>query len=327
MMFTVHIPWMLVLLALALLPFFWQKARAISFSSLAALPRDKISTALTYFVRAVSALTIVSLVLGMAGLSRPETVVWRIGTGAQCVLLFDESDSMNEPFAGSAGTGKFESKMDATRRLALEYVANRPHDVLAVAAFGSSAIYVLSFTERKEALIAAVKAQAANLWGTSIDVGLFMALSFFENEPIVGSRCVIFFSDGGGAIRDDFKPKMRELFARYQVRLYWIFVRSPNERGPFDVSGPGPLFSLANVIYQSLAELGAPLKAYDAMNPNALREALADVDKLEKQPIPYKERVPRQDYSGLCYSLALILTLILIALKLMEVRQWRHKEG
>lgn len=326
MMFTVHLPWMLVLLALALLPFVWQKARAISFSSLRALPRDRISTALTYFVRAASSLTIVAIVLGMAGLSRPERDVWRTGRGAQCVLLFDESDSMNEFFAGAAGTGKTESKMDATRRLALEYVKGRPHDVLGVAAFGSAPVFVLPFTERREAIEAAVKALAANLWGTSIDEGLFMALSFFENEPLVGSRCIIFFSDGGGSIRDQFKDKMRELFAKHQVKLYWIFIRQPEERGPFDVNGPGRLFSLANIIYQSLADLGVPLKAYDAEQPNALRDALADVDKLERQPIRYKERVPRQDYAGRCYSLALILTLMLIAIKLMEVRQWR-KDG
>lgn len=323
MMFTVHLPWMLVLLALALLPFVWQKARAISFSSLRALPRDRISTALTYFVRAASSLTIVAIVLGMAGLSRPERDVWRTGRGAQCVLLFDESDSMNELFAGSAGTGKAESKMTVTRRLALEYVKGRPHDVLGVAAFGSSPVFVLPFTERREAIEAAVKALAANLWGTSIDEGLFMALSFFENEPMVGSRCIIFFSDGGGAIRDQFKDKIRELFAKHQVKLYWIFIRSPNERSPFD---KGPPFNIARDIYRSFQELGMPLKAYDAENPAALSDALSDVDKLERQPIPYKERVPWQDYAGRCYSLALILTLMLIAIKLMEVRQWRKDE-
>jgi len=328
MMLTVHIPWMLVLLALALLPFFWQKARAISFSSLAAIPRDKTSTALTYFVRAVAALTIASLVLGMAGLSRPERDVWRTGSGAQCVLLFDESDSMNELFAGSAGTGKMESKMTVTRRLALEYINSRSHDVLGVAAFGSSAVFVLPFTERKEAIEAAIKVQTASMFGTSIDDGLFMALSFFENEPMVGSRCIIFFSDGGGAIRDQFRDKIKELFERYRVKLYWIFIRQPEERGPF-VPNPSDskTFSVAGIIYQSLAGLGVELKAYDAEKPNALKDALADIDKLEKQPIPYRERVPRQDYSGLCYSLALILTLILIALKLMEVRQWRNREG
>lgn len=326
MMLTVHTPWLLALLALALLPFFWHKARAISFSSLKALPRDRISSVLTYLIRAAAALTIVAIVLGMAGLSRPERVVWRTGSGAQCVLLFDESDSMNELFAGSAGTGKSESKMTVTRRLALEYVENRPHDVLGIAAFGSYAVYVLPFTERKEAIQAAVKAQAANLWGTSIDDGLFMALSFFENEPAVGSRCIIFFSDGGGAIRDNLKPKLRELFARYQVKLYWIFMRSPDDRSPFDVSGPGRLYSLANIIYESLRELG-PLTAYDTISQSALREALADVDKLEKQPIRYSERVPREDYSGRCYALAFILTLILVAVKLMEVRRWRSRAG
>jgi mxaC protein len=281
-------PWLLVLLALALLPFFWQKARAISFSSLAIVPRDRVSVVITHIIRAAASLAIASLVLGMAGIVRPERTVVVKGTGAQCVLLFDESGSMDAKFAGALND---ETKIDVTRQMALEYVKKRPQDILGIAVFGTSAVFVMPFTQSREALEAAIMVQEAKLHGTSIDNGLFMALSFFEGEPLAGSRCIIFFSDGGSVLRHELRDTLRDLFRRYDVKLYWIFIRYEDEAGPFDAPSE---FNLARRIYDSLLELGVPLKAYDATNPGALSQALSDIDKLEKSVIFYQTTASRR---------------------------------
>ena len=46
---------------------------------------------------------------------------------------------------------------------------------------------------------------------------------------------------------------------------------------------------------------------------------MKQIDKLERHPVRYVERLPRKDLSALAFTLALIATTILVAAKLAQV--------
>jgi mxaC protein len=67
--------------------------------------------------------------------------------------------------------------------------------------------------------------------------------------------------------------------------------------------------------------LNIPYKAYQAENPDAVQEAINDINKLENRPLHYEEKIPKQDLSEFCYALATLLICLLLGLKLYEARQ------
>jgi len=76
-------------------------------------------------------------------------------------------------------------------------------------------------------------------------------------------------------------------------------------------------------LHRFFDSMGAPYKAYEADNPQALEAAIADVNRLENLPIVYRDTIPRRDLSPWCYGVALAAVLLLLAAKLMELRTWR----
>ena len=55
-------------------------------------------------------------------------------------------------------------------------------------------------------------------------------------------------------------------------------------------------------------------------SPQAVAEAIAEIDRQETRPIRYFERIPRQDLARPAFALAGILTALLLGAKLAERR-------
>jgi mxaC protein len=66
--------------------------------------------------------------------------------------------------------------------------------------------------------------------------------------------------------------------------------------------------------------LGIPYKAYQAENPDAVQEAINDINQLENMPLHYVEKIPKQDLSNQCYQLAMLFISLLWIFKLAEAR-------
>ena len=66
--------------------------------------------------------------------------------------------------------------------------------------------------------------------------------------------------------------------------------------------------------------LDVPYKAYQAENPQQVEEAIHDIDRLERYPITYTERLPRQDLTVLAYAIAGLFVALLAAAKMAETR-------
>jgi mxaC protein len=322
---TVESPTTLLALLIALLPLVSRSRQSNPYPYTALLPPDFISSAIDWGLRLLAAMTLSALVLGLAGLHQTEQVHERIGYGANMVLLIDRSSSMDTTFAGTTPDGTEESKAAAARRLLTTFIQQRPHDRIGVAAYSTAPLFVLPLTENKAATQAAIDATALpGLAYTHISKGLSMALSFFQSPALTGSKIILLVSDGAAAIDHDNELILRQLFTQYNTRLYWIFLRTANSPGLYDVAedsrNDNAQAMPERYLHLFFSSLNIPYQAYQAENPDAMQKAIADINRLEQSPLHYLQRVPKQDLSNLCYWVAMMGIVLLLAAKFCEVK-------
>lgn len=318
-------PWALAGMLLMVLPLLRSGMQATAYPWLEMLPADPLSQAITLIIRLLSMAAIAALVLGLSGVYLKEQKVERIGHGAHIVLLLDRSSSMDNTFAGKAPSGSDESKADAARRLLSEFVDQRPHDLIGVAAYSTSPLFVMPLTENRDAVHAAIDASATPaLAYTNISKGLGMALSFFEQQPVQGSRILLLVSDGAAVIDPDSEQALRVLFKQQQIRLYWLFLRTENSPGifaePDDPRDDNAQSMPELYLHRFFSSLDIPYQAYEAENPDAMQKAIADINRLEQLPLHYQASIPKQDLSGPCYAWAALLIALLLGLKFCEAK-------
>lgn len=309
-----------------LIPVLRSGMRATPYPWLDILPADPLSQMLALLIRLLKMAAFGTLILGLSGLYVKEQTVERIGHGAHIVMLLDRSNSMDNSFAGRAPSGNEESKASAARRLLTQFVDQRPQDLIGVAAYSTSPLFVMPLTENRTAVHAAIDATATPaLAYTNISKGLGLSLSFFEESPISGSRIVLLVSDGAAAIDRDSETALRLAFKRLQVRLYWLFLRTENSPGifaePDDPRDDNAQAMPELYLHRFFSSLGIPYRAYEAENPEAMQKAITDIDRLEQLPLHFQESVPKKDLSGICYGWAMALLALLLGLKLCEARK------
>ncbi len=325
MNFAFESPMVLSGLALLLLPLYNTGVRPSPHPWIELLPADSISIFFAGCLRLIGILTVASLILGLAGLYRKEQKIERIGQGAHMVLLLDRSSSMDNTFAGKTPSGKEESKTAAARRLLTDFIEHRPQDRVGIAGYSTAPIFIMPLTENKAAIRSAINATSTPaLAYTNISKGLAMALSYFDGVPMVGSRIVLLVSDGAAAIDPDTELVLRRQFKQQQVSLYWLFLRTANSPGIFgEVDDPRNDNAEAmpeRYLHLFFSSLNIAYQAYETENPEAMKRAINDINQLENQPLHYFEKIPKQDLSGQCYELATILLMLLLGLKLCEIR-------
>jgi|GEM_PF-26792 len=334
MTLAVSHPLVLLLLPLAVLPFFITVRNVEGYPSLSAVKADALSVAVDIALRIVGALAIASLVLGLAGLYRLGQSIERLGEGANIVLLLDRSASMNDTFAGhAAARSDEESKSAAAQRFLTQFVKGREHDRFGVAAFSTSPMFVLPLSDHRGATLGAIDAlDQSGLALTNVGKGLAMALSMHNADILstqgtdggLASRAIVLVSDGAAVINRKVQQTLEAAFLKRPINLYWIFLRTEGARGIFDQPGagvPDSPFAMPerhlNIFFEGL---GTPYKAFEVENPAALGEAVAAIDELERRPMRYQERIPQKDLSGLAYGIAAGCLLLLVLAKLAEAR-------
>ncbi len=340
-------PWLLWLLPLALLPLLRRQGRPVANGWLALAPHDALSTFIGRALRAVAALAIATLVLSIAGPHRPEYFAPRIGKGAEIVLLLDRSRSMDQGFAGarppaaagaritpelvdyymSQSAGRLrESKGKVARQMLAEFTSQRPDDNFALVVFSTLPMPVLGFTHHGEVIQAAIAAGniGRGLSETNIGLALESALDMFTDRPYTGSRIVLLVSDGGDRMDPDLRERLSHQARKQRAAIYWIYLRSANSPGlrPGPNDSPDAIESVPEMLLNRFFEsLETPYRVYEAGNTEALRQAIADVNRLENLPMRYQELIPRRDIEPWCHALALLCVLLLLAAKALEMRR------
>lgn len=339
-------PWLLWLLPLAALPLLSASGTTVSNGWLALAPRDAASSAIGWALRGAAALALALLLWALAGPYRPETTVERIGQGAEIVLVLDRSRSMDQGFASNRpvpaaarGTGpeaidhymtqirSRESKGQAARRLMAEFTRQRTDDRFAMVVFSTLPIRVLEFTQRPEAVQAAIAAGnvGRGLSETNIGRALDAALDPFEDRPYTGSRIVMLVSDGGDRLDPDTRERLMHRLRKLRVSVYWLYLRSPNSPGLTPAAGDGAAAADAvpeMMLHRFFQSLPTPYRAYEAADVQALQRAIDDVNRLEKLPIAHEELIPRRELAPWGHGGALLAVLLLLAARCLEIRRW-----
>lgn len=310
-------PLLLALAILALIPLAIRACRAVPVSRLADAAPDRLSRAIAAALPALGALSVLAVILALSGPYRGGGLVLREGVGAHIVLLVDRSSSMNNSFAGRRANGEEDSKSTVAKRLILDFIEQRPHDRIGVAAFSTSPMLVMPISDHLDAVDGALAAiDQAGLAHTDVGSGLALALGMFSDETRQESRALILVSDGAGVIERRVQDLLRTRMAENPVNLYWLFIRTKGSPGIFDVPEKAaedtPHARPERYLHRFLHSLGVPYHALEAESPQAIAEAIARIDRLESRPITVQERVPRQDFTPLCYRIA-ALSLALLA--------------
>lgn len=320
-------PYVLWLLPLALLPLVFQRTHAHNYSWLDMLPADPLSNIIGFILKILAVCILTCTIIGLGAPHSHQQEVERLGAGAQIALVLDRSASMDDPFSSTSTTTVGETKSAAASRLITQFVQSRQNDMMGMITFSNSAMYVLPLTENKEAIVAAVRATAGNaLFQTNIGSGLTSGAGLFDKVPNSGSRAVILLSDGAGRIDANTQEKIREWFDRMEIGLYWIVLRQPGGLSIFDKNykpqDDQPLPPEIE-LYEFFKTLKTPFNAYEAENPRTLQMAIDDINRKEKKPIKYLEKIPGKDFSNIFFLIAAVLIALLLGVKYLEVNTWR----
>ena len=319
-------PFALLLALLVIVPVRQTGQTRLPYPSLAMLPYDRLSARLDLALRTLGAVAVLCLAAGIAGPHLREQWLDKIGTGAHIVILLDRSSSMNENFSGRyLGGAAGETKNAVARRLLGEFVARRKDDLFALVAFSAAPIYVMPLTEDRTAIQTAIRSLSRRGHGvTNIAPGLAMALDHFSGRPITGSRIILLVSDGAARIEEETGDTIRQLFRDNRTSLYWIYLRNPKSASlSAPPKNPNESTTPEFFLHQYFKSLDVPYHAYEAENPEAVQQAIRDVEQLENQPLHYREKQPRQDLSGYFYAIGLTCLAILAAFRAVEVRTWQ----
>jgi len=318
-------PWLLLLILLALLPLLIKGHSYFPHPSLLRLPEDKLSRWIAGLWRGCGALAISAIAIALAGPYWGEQQLEKIGRGAHVMIVLDRSASMNDGFADKSGGNKV-SKMAAARSVLQQFVKEGREDLVGMVTFSTSPILVAPLGADREVVQAALAATEAGGMGfTAVARGLGMALDYFEDKPVTGARAILLVSDGGAHLDVKTQDLIRDMFRRQNAELYWIYLRSNNGASLNDVpteENGGDAYPEYQ-LHEYFKTLKVPYHAYEAENPQAVRDAMADIAKLKNKPTRYQEAVSRQDLSGAFYLIACLCAFVLMALHLTEVKQWR----
>ena len=181
---------------------------------------------------------------------------------------------------------------------------------------------VLPLTDHHEVVRAAIAAiDRPGLAFTDVGRGLALALSSFADDEDEASRAILLVSDGAALIDRKVQETLRDAVARTPVHLYWLFLRSRGAKGIFEEPPPGENTPQANPerhLHLFFQSLGVPYRAFEATSPQAVEQAIAEIDRQETRPITYFERVPRRDLARPAFVVATAATALLLLAKLAE---------
>jgi mxaC protein len=322
-------PQFLWLLVLSPLPFLVSALRQASFPSLDAVPKDLLSSGLSFALRSVAALAIAAAVIGFAGPYQVAQSVQLLATGAHIVIVMDRSLSMDFSLDDDRTDGNRESKTQIAGRLLTDFVARSQHDQFGVVAFSSAPVFVLPITGHRDAITAAIGAMMRpGIEGTNVGLGLELALRMIALDPNATSPAILLVSDGeyGGAgfFQLSLQQSLREEFRRANAHLYWLFLRA--HKGAEDVFGPPPPGQEdtphskperhMDLFFKSL---GVTYRVFWADSPRAVQDAIDEINRLETRPVTYAEEIPRKDLTQFAYATAAFACLLLLLAKLMEI--------
>ena len=230
-------PELLWLLPLALLPMISYGVKQFNFPGLEDWPKDLLSDWLRWGVRAIAALTLVSLIIAAAAPFTEGGTVTKVGEGAEIVVVLDRSGSMSENLQSDSQSvnAKPVSKIEAARKVLLKFMEQRPADTFGLVAFNAAPISVAPLSADRELAKAAIKSAESNSSGfTSLNRALAMGLDYFNGRPFTATRLIMLVSDGDAVIEPADREILKNQFKQYRAKLIWVYVHAGVEKNILD---------------------------------------------------------------------------------------------
>lgn len=319
-------PLWLLALPLALLPLWPRRRHTLDYACIDWLPRDGLGDALLRGGRIAAALAMLAAIIGVAGIGQPATELQRTGRGAEIAIVLDRSRSMDEPLVPKGRQpvidSSHESKGKVARRLLSDFAQRRPEDRYALLLFSSTPMAVVSFTQHGDVVQAAIEAGGIGRGLSETDIGraLLAGAEQFERRAYSGSRILLLVSDGAAQVDADMRERIARALKKNRVAVYWVFIRSALSQGLDADPDDGNMPEAA--LHAFLKSTGVPYQAFEAEDPEAVKQAVAEVDRQQNLPLDYAERIPRRDFSAWFFALALLAGALALASRLLTKPAW-----
>lgn len=322
-------PWMLLALPLPLLAMALPAARsaqppALRFPFAAALPGLPASAS-PRGSRMRLALALLAWLLLVIAAARPQAVGETLHlpvSGRSLMLAVDISGSMRTPDMGSGL--RSESRLDAVKQVAGDFIQRRAGDRLGLILFGDQAYVQVPLTLDRKTVRTLLDEAQIGLAGqqTAIGDAIGLGIKRLREEP-AGNRVLILLTDGASNAGNVDPLKAADLAAAAGVRIYTIGVGADEHVA----SGP---FGLPQLVGGGLDE--DTLKAiarktggryFRAADRHSLQQIYALLDQIE--PLSKDSRSWRPVHELYLWPLAAALLLsVFLALPLAGWRRQRH---
>ncbi len=287
----------------------WRERRAggaLLFSSVSLIPARRPS----WRARLRPALAVVraiALVLLIAALARPQVVRASEITaeGIDIAIVLDVSGSMSTAGFGRATISKLDSKLDAVKRVVVDFVGGLKSDRTGLVVFGSDALLLSPLTLDHEAVQKlAEPLEPGRLVGgaTAIGTGLATGLNVLRDSA-ARSKVVVLLTDGennSGQITPTDAAKAAKTLG---VRIYTIgaVLASERQRGSIPVD---------EALMRDIAESTGG-RYFSASDETALRQIYDDIALLERTRIGVRTEYASYEDVMLPFLLLGVLLLVL----------------
>jgi Ca-activated chloride channel family protein len=297
---------LLLLLLLPWLGYYYFKGKtssALTFSSLQAISRIPPS-----FKQRLRQLLPVLRLLGLAlliiALARPQSaygVETVNGQGIDIMLATDLSSSMlMEDFKPN--------RIEAAKKVAMEFVDHRPHDRIGLVAFASESFTLCPLTVDHNVLKDAIEGASSGILedGTAIGSGLATAVDRLRSSE-AKSKVVILLTDGVNNAGSIDPGTAAEIARKFNVKVYTIGMGAYNS-GTMMIPGVGAISAtIDDRVLKKIADRTGGIY-FRATDNNKLRQIYDEIDKLEKSKIE-SSRYEQKAEEFYAWALAALLLL------------------
>jgi len=311
--------WLFLILPLIIGFYLWTYRRQnaqVKVSSLKGFKAGK--SLLATFRPVMMVLRVLAVSLIIVALARPQTtdVTTKTKTtdGIDIVLAVDVSASM-------LAQDLKPDRLEATKRVASEFINGRPNDRIGVVVYAGEAYTKTPITTDKTVSLKAIKSIAFDGVlenGTAIGMGLATAVNRLKESEAL-SKVIILMTDGvntSGFI----DPKIAsELAVEYGIKVYTIGLgTNGNAPSPYTINPNGsfnfrmmPVEIDEELLQQIAADTGG--EYFRATNNKKLEEIYTQIDKLEKTEIEQFEFFNVEEK----YRDLVLLALILLGVEML----------
>jgi Ca-activated chloride channel homolog len=307
MMHLAH-PTYLTVAFLLCLPYLLRPRRAWQYSSVHLLPTSRRLDGVTVAMAALSVVTLILLLIALSRPQQPAALAPPLLQARDIILTLDLSLSMEGQIPGQQDGRRHQRKLDVVQRAALEFVQGHPSDRLALIVFGDEAFGVWPLSTDSRTLLRRLQhldnLLPAQLRGTHIEKALLKSLDHMQELGQASNKIILLLTDGLDTIEAKKAEQIVQRLQRDKIRLYVLGIQL-NESS-------------------SVAQLARRVQGgyYPIDRAEAVDQALQEIEQLEKTSVyasPEGEQEDLYRYFAFPGLLLLLLLRLCKAVWVLEV--------